>query len=129
LAFIAFFLLKTVRLFKALPAFASTWKVLTLGAFGAQIVFHVGGLTQFNFGDSKVQHQFLFWIACVAYMSYQFNKTRAEASNEQPLKTAGTEMGLKIAAQPAAVASSISPLPPPLYPAGVDQSRNLEKPI
>lgn len=34
-----------------------------LASLGAQLVFHLGGLTEYNFGDAEVQYQLLAWIA------------------------------------------------------------------
>ncbi len=34
-----------------------------VASLGAQIVLHVGGLTEYNFGDAEVQYQFLTYVA------------------------------------------------------------------
>lgn len=70
--FILAFVLITARLFASIPTTHFWHRVFALAALGAQIAFHVGGLTQWNFGDAEVQHQFLFWLAIVAYMSQRY---------------------------------------------------------
>ena len=70
--FILAFVLMTARLFSTIPATHYWHRVFALTALGAQLSFHIGGLTQWNFGDSEVQHQFIFWLAIVAYMNQQY---------------------------------------------------------
>ena len=70
--FILAFILMTARLYATIPSTHYWHKVFVLSALGAQISFHVGGLTQWNFGDPVVQHLFLFWLAVIAYMSQRY---------------------------------------------------------
>ncbi|MDZ4676793.1 MAG: O-antigen ligase family protein [Oligoflexia bacterium] len=70
--FILAFVLMTARLFSTIPTTHYWHRVFALSALGAQLAFHVGGLTQWNFGDAEVQHQFIFWLAVVAYMSQRY---------------------------------------------------------
>ncbi|MBK9292993.1 MAG: O-antigen ligase family protein [Oligoflexia bacterium] len=66
------FILMTARLYTSIPKTHFWHKVFTLAILGAQIAFHVGGLTQWNFGDGEVQHQFFFWLAVMSYMSHRY---------------------------------------------------------
>jgi hypothetical protein len=70
--FILAFILMTARLFSTIPSTHYWHRVFALAALGAQIAFHVGGLTQWDLGDAVVQHQFMFWLAVVAYMTHQY---------------------------------------------------------
>lgn len=70
--FILAFILMTARLFSMIPATHYWHRVFALAAMGAQLSFHVGGLSQWNFGDAEVQHQFIFWLALVGYMSHRY---------------------------------------------------------
>jgi O-antigen ligase len=72
MAFIILFLMMTFELYRAIPVDDLWGRMMALAAFGAQISFHVGGLTQFNFGDMKVQHQFIFWLALVACLRIKY---------------------------------------------------------
>ena len=62
----------TARLYSTIPSTHYWHRVFALSALGAQLAFHIGGLTQWNFGDAEVQHQFIFWLAIVAYMTQQY---------------------------------------------------------
>ncbi len=66
------FILTTARLYASIPSTHYWHRVIALAALGAQVAFHIGGLTQWNFGDALVHHQFLFWLAVVAYMSQRY---------------------------------------------------------
>lgn len=66
------YVLMTARLFTMIPTTHFWHRVIALSALGAQINFHVGGLTQWNFGDMEVQHLYLFWLAVVSYMSHRY---------------------------------------------------------
>ena len=66
------FLLMTARLFSIIPTTHYWHRVFALGALGAQVAFHVGGLTHWNFGDIEVQLQLIFWLAVVGYMSQRY---------------------------------------------------------
>lgn len=41
---------------------------VVLASFGAQIVLHVGGLTEYNFGDAEVQYQYLTYVALNVFL-------------------------------------------------------------
>ena len=41
---------------------------LALASLGAQVVLHVGGLTEYNFGDAEVQYQYLAHVAFNLYL-------------------------------------------------------------
>lgn len=66
LVFILGFLSITYRLWKRTPPDRILVRGLALGALGAQINLHVGGLTENNFFDAEVNHQFIFILALVA---------------------------------------------------------------
>ncbi len=70
--FILAFLLMTIRLLASVPSTHYWHKVFVLAALGAQVSFHVGGLTHWNFGEGVVLHLFLFWLAVIAYMSQRY---------------------------------------------------------
>ncbi|MCC6276306.1 MAG: O-antigen ligase family protein [Oligoflexia bacterium] len=70
--FILAFVLLTIRLYGSIPRTHYWHRVFALAALGAQIALHVGGLTQWNFGDSEVQHQYILWLAIVGYMSHRY---------------------------------------------------------
>jgi O-antigen ligase len=72
LIFINFFLIQTIRLYFAIPKDKTEDRIFALAAIGAQLVFHIGGFTQWNFGDMKVQHQYFFWLAAVTYMCHRY---------------------------------------------------------
>ena len=48
-------------------------QVLTLGALGAQIYIHVGGLTQCNFSDNEINHILVFTWALLVGIKAQFD--------------------------------------------------------
>jgi O-antigen ligase len=70
--FILAFILMTSRLLSTIPTTHYWHRVFTLSALGAQIAFHVGGLTQCNFGIPEAQHLLFFWLAITAYMSQRY---------------------------------------------------------
>lgn len=61
-AFTLIFLWMSVKLLRTLKQ-GTTAYGLTLGAFGAQIALLVGGLTECNFKDAEVNHQFMLIMA------------------------------------------------------------------
>jgi hypothetical protein len=63
MAFICGALWVTWRNVRRFAASKSALYYLTLASFGAQIVLHVGGLTEYNFGDAEVQYQYLLYVA------------------------------------------------------------------
>ena len=88
LGFICYLFFAGILLFKTYLCYArlaadQLWdRILLLTSLGAQVTFHIGGFTQFNFGDSKVQHQFIFWAALACYHIHKI-----ENSNEGPQET------------------------------------------
>ena len=70
--FILAFLLMTHRLWTEVPRSHYWHRVFVLGALGAQVAVHAGGLTQWNFGDPEVNHLFVFILAVVAYMNERY---------------------------------------------------------
>ena len=66
LAFCFYFLRQAWRLYKNAKARQDTQlAALALGLFGAQIFFHIGGLTECNFTDSEVTHMLILNWAMV----------------------------------------------------------------
>lgn len=74
LAFIGFFLWLTYRLWKQIPRELYWARALTLGAMGAQIYLHVGGLTECNFKAGATNHNFMVVLAVVASLSFMEKK-------------------------------------------------------
>lgn len=72
LLYILTFLLVTHRLWSEIPRTHFWHRVLVLGALGAQIAMHAGGLTQWTFGNTAVNHFFTFTLAMVAYVSERY---------------------------------------------------------
>lgn len=70
--FILSFLLMTHRLWTDVPETHFWHRVLVLGALGAQLSLHTGGITQWNFGDAENNHLFIFILAMMAYMSERY---------------------------------------------------------
>jgi O-antigen ligase len=62
-AFSLIFLWMAHSLLRTLPADAKLARAITLGALGAQIALHVGGLTECNFKDAEVNHQYMLILA------------------------------------------------------------------
>jgi O-antigen ligase len=74
LYFIGYFLLLALRLWRKLPLDQSWARALALGALGAQISLHVGGLTQNNFSDGEVTHNFIFILAILVALRHRYKK-------------------------------------------------------
>ncbi len=70
--FILTFLLMTHRLWLEVPETHFWHRVIILGALGAQICLHTGGITQWNFGDAEVNHLFIFILAMVAFLAEKY---------------------------------------------------------
>jgi len=70
--FILSFLMATSRLWSEIPSTHYWHRVIVLGALGAQISLHTGGMTQWNFGDAENTHVFIFILAMVAYLSDRY---------------------------------------------------------
>lgn len=71
--FVFYFLILTFKLWKSLPQDQILLRSIVLGALGAQIYFHVCGLTDCPFTDMEVNHQFLFVLALVSSLAYKNN--------------------------------------------------------
>lgn len=74
LFFIGYFILLALRLWRKLPLDQSWARALALGALGAQISLHVGGLTQNNFSDGEVTHNFVFVLAILVALRQRYKK-------------------------------------------------------
>lgn len=74
LFFIGYFMLLALRLWRKLPLDQSWARALALGALGAQISLHVGGLTQNNFSDGEVTHNFVFILAMLVALAQKHLK-------------------------------------------------------
>ncbi len=72
LFFILSFLLLTHRLWLEIPKTHYWHRVIVLGALGAQVCMHAGGVTQWNFGDAEVNHLYIFILAMVGYLSERY---------------------------------------------------------
>ncbi|HEX4925893.1 MAG TPA: O-antigen ligase family protein [Bdellovibrionales bacterium] len=72
--FILSFLLTTHRLWMEVPKTHYWHRVLVLGALGAQVTMHAGGVTQWNFGDAEVNHLFIFILAMIGYLSERYSR-------------------------------------------------------
>ncbi len=70
--FVLTFLLMTHRLWLDIPETHFWHRVIVLGALGAQICLHTGGVTQWNFGDAEVNHLFIFVLAMVAFLAEKY---------------------------------------------------------
>lgn len=62
-AFSLVFLWMTHRLLRTLPREQYWLRAIALGALGAQVALHVGGLTECNFKDAEVNHQYMLILA------------------------------------------------------------------
>lgn len=71
--FIIYFLVISHRLLQMIPERNEWHRALILGAIGAQVFLHVGGLTEPSFKHAEVKHMFLFLLAIVAtiYCKYR----------------------------------------------------------
>ncbi len=72
-------LLASLRLYFKLSMVTTTealWdRYLLLAAVGAQLMFHIGGFTQCTVCDSKVLHQFVFWLTFVYFLNDKYSTT------------------------------------------------------
>ena len=88
--FILYFLMISIRLLKMIPERFEWHRALVLGAIGAQVFLHIGGLTEPSFKHAEVKHMFLFILAIVAtlYCKYQNEHTLLirRPANEGPGK-------------------------------------------
>lgn len=67
--FIVYFFVISVRLWRRLSREREWEKTLLLGAIGAQVFMQISGLTECNFKDAEVNHNFMFILALVSVMS------------------------------------------------------------
>jgi O-antigen ligase len=81
-------LILSVKLFLNMRGISGTealWdRCMILAAVGAQLVFHIGGFTQCTVCDSKVLHQFIFWLALVYFFRDKY-KDRDLSLRSHPL--------------------------------------------
>ncbi len=86
--FILYFLWISIRLLRMIPERFEWHRALVLGAIGAQVFLHVGGLTEPSFKHAEVKHMFLFILAVVAtlYCKYRDEHTLLirRPANERP---------------------------------------------
>ncbi len=65
MAFVLGLLILSGRLWWMIPRERLEDRAIVLGAIGSQVAMHVGGLTECNFKDAEVNHQFIFSLAVV----------------------------------------------------------------
>jgi hypothetical protein len=66
---------KTLFLIKNEKSREALWdRCFVLASIGAQLVFHIGGFTQCTVCDSKVLHQFVFWLAVALYFRNKYSR-------------------------------------------------------
>lgn len=65
--------LMSLRLFSSIPSTHYWHKVFALAGIGAQLAFHIGGVTQWSFGDAEVNHMLMFWFAVIVYMNERYS--------------------------------------------------------
>jgi hypothetical protein len=68
--FIGFFLWLNYRLLKRIPTSLPWARAVALGCFGAQVMLHIGGLTECNFKAGATNHNFMLVLGLVASLSY-----------------------------------------------------------
>ncbi len=66
--FVLYFLVKSVKTYFAKLSQDSFVAHLAVGIFGAQVFLMVGGLTECNFKDAEVNHQFMLWLVLLAFL-------------------------------------------------------------
>lgn len=71
---IATMMLMTYRLWKVVPRKETWHRTLILGAWGAQIALHVGGLTDCNFKNWQVNHQTMMVWSVICYLTWYYQK-------------------------------------------------------
>ncbi len=72
LLFIISLLMISLRLYKRIPSDHTMTKGFALGAIGAQVSLHIGGLTECNFKDMEVNHLFLFMMVMVMVLANRY---------------------------------------------------------
>ncbi|MBX7232672.1 MAG: O-antigen ligase family protein [Bdellovibrionales bacterium] len=81
LLFIFFFLKISYQLWQNIPNDHLRDRAYILGIIGAQIALHVGGLTQNNFSDGEVNHNFIFILSLLLSLKAKYEWE--EKSNQQ----------------------------------------------
>jgi O-antigen ligase len=76
LIIILLFLRLTLKVFFIIPDRDYFEKGLALGAFGSQIAFQIGGLTEANFEHMKVKYVLCFIWAIVVWLAYEYRILR-----------------------------------------------------
>ena len=75
LIFVGSFFVQTLRLWVVVPVEQIWDRVLVLGALGAQLSLHVGGLVDCNFRASEVRHLFILILGCVSYLTFKYMRS------------------------------------------------------
>ncbi|MCM2281808.1 MAG: O-antigen ligase family protein [Bdellovibrionaceae bacterium] len=70
----------THRLLTRLPREAVWPRALALGALAAQVALHVGGLTECNFKDAEVNHQYMLILAVVVVLYRRYVRPSDQVS-------------------------------------------------
>ncbi len=81
LALIIFMLSLTIKLFRKIPENNIFWRTIALGAFGAQLHLHVGGLTEANFKSIITNHHLVIAWAFVIAGTCLFNDQNRTETN------------------------------------------------
>jgi len=68
------FILLTMRLYSSIPSTHYWHRVFMLAGIGSQLAFHIGGLTQWNFGTAPNNHVLMFWFAVIAYVNEKYHR-------------------------------------------------------
>ncbi len=90
LSFILYFLAISVRLLWLIPERFEWHRALILGAIGAQVFLHVGGLTEPSFKHAEVKHMFLFILAIVATLYCRYRGEHSLLIRRPPNERPGT---------------------------------------
>jgi len=96
-ALIGYFLILSLNLWRRNSD--DTWaKAMVLGAFGAQISLHVGGLTECNFKDTEINHQVMFLFAFLLFLKAKtpFTKLTLPKASEPSQRVANTTVAKDI---------------------------------
>jgi O-antigen ligase len=78
----------SVKLFFKLRVISTTDalydRCILLAAIGAQLMFHIGGFTQCTVCDSKVLHQFVFWLTIVYFLNDKYKTNLTDNRHQEP---------------------------------------------
>lgn len=80
LAFVLYFLWINHRLLRSSDVRSSWVRPLALAAMGAQVALHVGGLTECNFKDAEVNHQYMLILAVLTVLYRRYVMDTSEAN-------------------------------------------------